>query len=146
MFPASGTTSLSTAWSQVTQIAANIKAVATTLNSSTAISRQQVLNFANSLADALSRLTTYAATPGLPAYAINQLNTPTLDIAAEYTTMRTQIVSLQDWIVTNFPKDASNNLVVFSFDANKRFTDIFLTEAQLGAFKTQLSALVATIN
>ena len=45
-----------------------------------------------------------------------------------------------------FPKDASNNLSVYAFDANKRFTDVNLTAGQLSAFKTQLNLLIGTIN
>ena len=86
------------------------------------------------------------STPGLLEYARNELNDQAIDLAAEFISMRTQIVATQDWIVANFPKDTANNLSVYSFDANKRFIDINLTAGQFAAFQTQLKLLIGTIN
>jgi hypothetical protein len=146
MFPASGKVTLAKAWGQVTGTAAYIKQSAIDLSGASSISRMEVLRFGNLLADALARLEQYAATPGLADYATNELNDPSIDITAEYVTMRTEIVATQDWIVSNFPRDTSNNLVVFSFDVSKKFTDITLTAPQLTAFMSRLTALIATID
>lgn len=146
MFPASGVTTLATAWGQVRGTAAHIKQQSVDLNNASSVTRMTVLHYCNALADALARLDQYAAVTGLAAYAQNELNDSSLNIATEFSTMRTQIVTLQDWIVANFPKDASNNLIVYSFDSTKRFADIALTTAQLSAFKTQLNGLINTIN
>lgn len=146
MFPASGVTTLATAWGQVRGTAAHVKQQSVDLNNASSVTRMTVLNFCNALADALARLDQYAAVSGLAAYVQAELNDSSINIASEFTTMRTQIVALQDWIVANFPKDGSSNLVVYSFDSNKRFADIALTTAQLAAFKIQLAALIATIN
>lgn len=146
MFPASGVTTLAKAWNQVTSTATALKQHSVYLNNAASITRMVILNFGNTIADALERLDQYSAASGLEAYAKNELHDVTLNIAAEYTAMRTQIVALQDWIVTNFPKDTSGNLVVYYFDAGKRYVDIELTSAQLSAFKTQLKALIVLIN
>jgi hypothetical protein len=81
---------------------------------------------------------------GPGAYAKTQVNDPKLDIAAEYTTMRTQLVATQDWIVNELPGDGGE-LRVYTFDVNKRFADVILTAPQLSSFKTQLNALIATV-
>ena len=146
MFPGNGKTTLRTSWDGITERAARIKQTAASLVASASITRRAVLDYANSLADSLAVLDSYVATPGLLAYARNELNDATIDLAAEFTTMRTQLVATQDWIVANFPKDASNNLSVYAFDANKRFADVNLTAGQLSAFKTQLNLLIGTIN
>lgn len=145
-FPASGKVTLRTAWEGVTNSATIIKRTASDMAAAADVTRKKVLDYQNSLADNLAILDAYSATPGLLAYAQNELNNATIVLATEFTTMRTQIVATQDWIVANFPKDASNNLAVYSFDVNKRYADINLTAGQLTAFKTQLNILTATIN
>jgi hypothetical protein len=67
-----------------------------------------------------------------------------VDIAAEYTAMKAQLIATQDWLVANFP-NTTGELRVYTFDANKRFADINLTAPQLSSFKTQLGSLIATV-
>jgi hypothetical protein len=145
MFPGNGQINLTAAWNGITGVAANIKQSATGLIAASAVSRKVVLDFQNNLAAQLSLLNTYSAVSGLAAYAQNQLNN-TIDIVAEFNTMKTQVVATQDWVVANFPHDASGNLVVYSFNASKQYMDINLTTGELAAFKNQLSLLAATIN
>lgn len=144
-FPSSNTSDLATAWGIVRAIAGQVRSQASGLNAAPAITRKVALDFANFLADSLASFDTYTAVPGLGAYAQNQVNSPGLNIANEYTTMRTQIVGTQDWLVANFPKDASSNLAVYVFDGSKRYADVPLTAPQLSAFKSQLTSLIATI-
>lgn len=145
-FPGLGKSSLSYVWSSVKSTAGRIKDVGGQLTAATSVTRKSALDYQNFLADSLAALNTWSATPGLLAYAQNEENNPTLDLVAEYTAMKNSIVALQDWLVTNFPKDASGNLAVYSFDVNKRFADINLTAGQLTAYKSQVNTLVATIN
>ena len=145
MFPASGKTTLANAWNMITGTASNVRKHATSLTLASSISRMACLDLANSLSSYLATLDTYAATPGLATYAKNELNDPAIDIAAEFMVMRVQIVATQDWIVANFPKDASNNLPVYAFSGTM-YVDVMLTAPEMAAFKTQLGALIATIN
>ena len=148
-FPGTSLNSLESKWSTIKQTAGSVKDRSNFLNSATTLSRIAVLNYAVFLADSLQTLdakTANATTNGLLEYARSQENNPTLDLQATFTTMRTQIVATQDWIVANFPKDAANNLPVYAFDVNKRYVDVFLTAPQLTSFKTQLQALIATID
>lgn len=144
-FPGTSNQSLEAVWSRSKATSGAIKDRADAMIASTSVTRRAVLDYLNGLADALAALAIYAATPGIAAYAQAQENKPTLNVSTEYVAMRTQIIAVQDWIVANFPKDASGNAAVYSFDANKRFADVNLTAGQLTAFKAQLSALSATI-
>ena len=146
MFPGNGKITLRTSWDGVTERATRIKQTASALSSAPSITRKSVLDYANSLADSLAVLDTYVSVPGLLAYARNELNDQTIDLVAAFTAMRTQLVATQDWIVANFPRDAADNLSVYAFDANKRFTDVNLTSGQLSAFKSQLNLIIGTID
>ena len=144
-FPGSGKSSLESAWSRIKSTAGAVKDKSNQLNAAVSVARKEALDYANNLADALALFDSLTATPGLLAYARTQEDNATLDLVAEYTAMRTQIVATQDWLVTNFPKDTSNNLSVYAFDVNKRYSNVNLTAGQLTAFKAQLTALAATI-
>ena len=144
-FPGSAQLDLATAWAGLRATAGQIKARAQAVIGVANLSRKETLDHANSLAFGLGLLDSYTAVPGLAAYAQNQINDPAINITAEYTTMRNQIVATQDWLVANFPNTAGE-LRVYTFDASKRAVDINLTAPQLTALKNQLTALVATIN
>ena len=146
MFPGVDKTTLQTAWLGVTSTAGRIKIQAQTMAGATALTRKTILDYANLLADGLTALDSYSAVPGLLAYARNELNDTTLDLTIEFTTMRAQIVAVQDWLVANFPKDGTGKLIVYTFDGSKRFADVNLTAGELAAFKTQLNNLIGTIN
>lgn len=145
-FPGTGSSSLATAWQQIQSTAGQIKDKCTVLNAAASITRRSALELQNFLADSLALLDTNTAKAGLLAYARNEMSNPSLDLTSEFSSMRTALVAVQDWTVTNFPKDASNNLAVYSFDGNKRFADVNLTAGQLSAFKTQINGLAATIS
>lgn len=145
-FPASGKTTLRQAWEGVTANATRIKRMAQELVAKSEITRRGVLDYENAMTDSLVTLDGYVTTQGLLAYAQNELNDNTINLSSEFTTMRAQIVATQDWIVNNFPKDALGNLAVYAFNTNKQYVDINLTAGQLTAFKTQLNALIVTID
>lgn len=146
-FPGNSVTSLAAKWQQIKDTSGRIKNECVFLNAAAAVTRKRALDFGNFLADALALLNTLTAnatTNGLLEYARSQENNPTLDLTTEYTTMRTQLVATQDWLVANFP-NTTGELRVYTFDANKRYADINLTAGQLSSFKTQINALAATI-
>ena len=140
---------LNTLLAQITAMTGDIKAACVNLLAQGSVTRRAALDMANRLADrlaSLDALTANAGTNGLVAYAQAQCGNPTRDLAGEYTACRTQIAAVQSWLVANFPKDASGNLVVYAFNGNNRFVDIALTAGELSAFKTQLTNLSATID
>lgn len=144
-FPGTSKSSLATVWSGIKATTGRIKDKCSQMIAAPSLTRIVILEFGNGLADALQYLTTATATSGLLAYARNEENDPTLDLVAEYTAMRTQIIATQDWLVANFPNDGTGGLSVYTFDVNKRYANINLTAGQLTAFKNQLAALSATI-
>lgn len=147
-FPSNATTTNARKWSDIKDITGRIKTTCVSHNAAASIRRREVLEFGNALADnlaALDSLSANASTNGLLEYARAQENNASLDLVAEFNTMRNAIVTMQNWIVNNFPKSATNELQVYLFDVNKRFTDINLDAGQLSAYKTQVNALAATI-
>lgn len=140
---------LNDAWQGARGVAGLIKTQAQTLKTQSLagnLSSSTILDFATVIADAKVRLNIYAAVPGLAAYAQAQVNDNTLDVASSFTSMVTQLDALRDWIITNFPKDGSLFLLAKQFDANGRTTDRQFSTATLATFRTQLDALIATIN
>lgn len=147
-FPGTSLNSLQSKWDTIKQTSGSVKDRSSLLNGLASITRATVLNYAVFLADALQTLdakTANGTTNGLLEYARAQENNPSLDLTGTYSTMRTQIVATQDWIVANFP-NTTGELRVYTFDAGKRYIDIVLTAPQLSSFKTQLQALIATID
>lgn len=147
-FPSNSSNSLSKKWEQIRDITGRIKNKCVALNAQSSITRWAGLEFGNFLADSLALLNTLtsgSATNGLQDYARAQENILTFDLTTEYSTMRTQLVATQDWLVTNFP-NTTGELRVYTFDVNKRYADVNLTTSQLSSFKTQINALSATIS
>ena len=147
-YPAS-TRTLQSVLDEINATALRVKANLTTVRNASAagpIARQQILDVQRDLARGIERLTTLSATPGLAAYAQAQFNNPSLDIAAEFTTMLAAMNSLRDWVFQNFPKDAvSGAWLVVTYDANGVVTQLTFTTAQLAEWRTRVDAVLATI-
>lgn len=143
-FPGSGSTALATTWENLQGQAGRVKDRSLSLQSQANISRRQVLEHQNYLLDARASMEVFTAAPGLLAYARNEVNNPSLDLVAEYTTMRNAIDAVTAWGVANFPNTAGE-LLVYTF-VSSRATDINLTAPQLSAYKTQLNNLIVTIS
>ena len=60
--------------------------------------------------------------------------------------MATQLNATRDWIIANFPKDASGYLLYQQFDASGNVTVRQLSTASLAGLRTVLAALIATID
>lgn len=126
-----------------------IKTRCVALLNAASVTRKQALDLANDLADRLAfldALTANAGVNGLVVYAQAQCGNVSRDLAGEWGTCRAQIVAVQSWLMTNFPRDGNGNLVVFVFNGGNRFQDIPLAPAELSAFKAQLTSLSATID
>jgi hypothetical protein len=141
--------SLADAWERARAVAASVKQSAQNLNTLSAggpISGMSIIRFCGDLADAKDVFTRLAAVPGLGAYAQEQVATPGLDVAAEFTAMVSAIDAVRTWITTNFPKDGGGFLLAVSFDANGRTVERTFDTATLTGFRAQLAALIATID
>jgi hypothetical protein len=150
-FPSDSTTnvpSLMVKWTTIRARTGRIKNDTITYNASSSVSLPSVLDFQARIVNYLSELDTLTAnatTNGLLGFAQAQENNPTLDLVGLYGTMRTQIAATITWISTNFPKDASGNAVLYTFAVDGSPQPVYLTTAQLTAFKTQITSLGATI-
>ena len=140
---------LSQALENISAAAGSVKSAAQQIKAASLsgpIGANNVITYVGDLADWRDRISTLAATPGLAAYAQAQYNDGTLDIVAAFNAMLTQIDATRSWVVTNFPKDGSGNLLEKKFDANGRVSLNTFSTATLATFRTQLDALIATID
>lgn len=140
---------LANAWESARQVAGQLKTAASTLKTLSlagAITSTDILSFQIRLADAKAQLQLCAAVPGLSTYAQAQVNDNALDVAASFTAMTTQIDACGTWVINNFPKDGSGFLLAQQFNGSGRTVDRTFSTASLATFRTQLDALIATID
>jgi hypothetical protein len=97
------------------------------------------------LGRAIEDLTAIAATPGLAAYASDQVNDPTYDVVAEFNAMRAAMVNARDSLMAMFPKDGSGFLLYQSFTASGGLQYRTFTAAQLAAAVAQVDSVIAAI-
>ena len=147
--PSSKTLNLADRYTAYRNATGYIKGECATILATPSYTMMAALNFRNQLISIIGQLQTYtqnAVADGLVAYAQSVEGKPALDLIAEYQTMLAQLVNVRDWIFNNFPaKDASGNPVPFTWNINAPYSQVNLTAGQLTAFKTQITALSATI-
>lgn len=103
-----------------------------------------IIDIHANLGAAKVRLATWAATPGLAAYAKVQKNNEALDVTAEYQSVLSAINSLLSGVESAFPKDASGYLLREQWAAIGTLERSF-TPASTTGLRTLLNAVVATI-
>lgn len=108
------------------------------------ISADAITAFFLILGSAKARFASASAVTGLGAYAQDQLGSPALDIAAEFTAMTTQIDATISWIMANFP-GSGGYVLKEQLAADGTITVRQFSTAALAAFRAQLDALTATI-
>lgn len=148
-FPSQNVVLLKEAFEFVRQAASTIKSGASDLKAlaqGTSTGASSIVKFALLLAEQRDILETYASTPGLGAYAQEQVNDENLNIVTEYQTMVGAIDDTVEWIVENFPADTNDYLLERKFQSDGRTTERTFTSAQLSGLSTQLDALIATID
>ena len=153
-FPSSNGTrqeSVAAAWTRARDLAASVKTRTSALSTAAAaeaISSTAILEYAMLLADVKIRLQSAASVSGIAAYAQNQIADPTFDIVSSFNDMVAAITAVQNWIVTNFPKDGNGFLLAKTFmgDNSGRTQDRTFTPAQTATLRTVLNNLVATID
>jgi hypothetical protein len=151
-FPSDGGTfkfGLDEAWRGLRRAATQLKQASEQVNTASLagpIASRMILTYVSFIADKRAEIVAYAAVPGLAEYAQGEVNNPALDIQAEYVSMRNALDAARDWIVTNFPKDGNGWLLAQSITAQGQLTDRTFSTAALAVFRTQLQALIATID
>lgn len=91
-------------------------------------------------------LNTWAAVPGLAAYAQAQQSDPAYNIAAEFTTMRDAMVAARDNLIAMFPKDGNGFLLYQTLNADATFGYRNFTAAQVAPAVAQMDSVIAAIN
>lgn len=146
-FPAS-TTILAVVMDQISRTMGQVRSEALQIkNASVAgpIGANNVVAYVGQLADHRDLMSSLSSTPGLAEYAREQFNSPGLDIGAEFTATLAQIDATRTWIVSNFPKAGTGELLEKKLDANGRVVLNTFSTASLTTFRAQLDALIATI-
>lgn len=110
------------------------------------IARFELIAYMGQLNRAVTIWNAARSTPNIAAYAQTQLGNGSLDVAAEFTAMMNATTALRDWIFNNFPKDAGNAWLVYSYDSAGVQTSLVFTTAQLAPFRTNVDSLLATIS
>ena len=96
------------------------------------------------LRETRKQLAALSAAPGLAAYAQAQKNDASLDVVAAFNGMLSALDNATNWIAANFPKDGSGFLLARTLGADGPVDRVFPV-AQLGTFKAQIDAVVASI-
>ena len=139
---------LSLVFGRVQRDAASLRGGASALrNRITAdtVNATHVLALAASIGNLIAAFNAAATTPGLEAYAREQINDPTLNIAAEFNTMVSAAQACLNWIIANFPKDGSGYLLAATMDANGQTVYRSFPASSLGGLATALDTLIAAI-
>lgn len=143
---------LQTVWTQARTIAGFVKGQSQSLRDRSAaqsISATEVLTYVDQLANWHDQLAAIASRgPGLVAHAKQQIDNPNENIAVDFNDMTTQMTATITLIVTTFPADAQGNLLFKKWQGTNtgRTVDNLLTTASLASLRTQLDALIATMN
>jgi hypothetical protein len=69
-----------------------------------------------------------------------------LDVVAEFTAMESAVEDCRDWIVANLPTDADGYLVIRTLNADGTLTDRMFAPAQTAGLRTEIDAVLATID
>jgi hypothetical protein len=137
------------AWEQIKGTFGQVKANTTNLRNDSAagsVAADRITRYVAMLSDSLDNLAEAVSVPGLLTYAQEQLNDPAFQVVTEYTAARNEMTACRDWIVANFPVDGSGYLLYHQFGVGGRITVRQLPSAQLAALRTQLDALLATLD
>jgi hypothetical protein len=118
-----------------------------TLSAAGPTERRAYIALAQQLHGAITTWGTVAALPGIAAYAQAQWGSDQIDVAAEFAAMRAAAVTLRDWILSVFPRDAGTGaFLVSSYDTvTGAETPLTFTAAQTATFRTNADALIGAI-
>lgn len=109
------------------------------------VSANAVISCLVRMADSIAVWDRVSAVPGIVAYAQNEENDVLYDVAAEFTTMRTETIGVRDWILTNFPTAVSGEIIKDTLEVDGSITVRQFGSAETVGLQTALGQLVATI-
>lgn len=86
--------------------------------------------------------------PGVQTYAQAAVADPSLDIAAEFTSMISAMDGVISWLIANFPKTPTTNELraqTWNADNSGRLVDVVFTAVATAPFRTVLDTLIAAV-
>ncbi len=105
-----------------------------------------ILVYQERLKEQLDRLDVLKATPGIGQFAKDQFNDILFDIAAEFNEMQARMQGVLTWIRVNLPVSANGFVEERVIEPDDTITHKTFSSAQALTFRTELNALVASIN
>lgn len=102
-------------------------------------------NLLQNFKSAIEQWEAAAALPGIGQKAKDELDDQGLDVGVEFTAMVNSAKAVRDWIVTNFPKDASGKMSYRTLNADGSISVDAFTPAQTAPLRTQLDNFIATV-
>ncbi len=150
-FPSTGGQAmLAAALQEAQQAAASVKGEAQSLHDQSAVAPEvtalDIIDTFSSLKTRLDRLNALAATAGMSDYARDQFDDPALDIGVEFSAMTAAIQSFLDWVDDNIVKSVSGHIEERLIEANDTITAKTYTISQTTGMRSELNALIATID
>jgi len=85
-----------------------------------------------------------AAVSGIVVYVQGQYDDDQIDVAAEFSAMKTAAENVRDWIIANLPQ-SGGYLAIRTMDANGVIADRMFAPAATAGLRTQIDSLIATI-
>lgn len=109
------------------------------------VNSDMVFRLVDETRSAISILNQQAAVPGIGAYAQQQFNDATYDVAAEFSNMVAKLTAVVTWIFNNFPKDGSGFLLGYTINADgSRAPRVFAPASTVG-LKAAVDGVIAAI-
>lgn len=109
------------------------------------VSANQVEQVMGEFKSAIETWNAAKAVSGIAAYAQAQYDDVTLDIAAEFTAMLSAAEGVRDWVIANFPKDASGFILKDKYEVDGAITVRQFTPVQTAGLRTELDSFIATV-
>lgn len=127
------------------QLKRNLQAFNTFLSSNNA-NYDYLRDIYLTLKNSNAQFTSLKTTPGLTQYAADQEADPAYDVSAEFSTMQSAISSAMAWIEGNVPTNGLTAVAPSSWTAGGSLIENEFTPAQTSPLRTELSAVIATID
>ncbi len=105
-----------------------------------------ILTYQERLKEQAERLDVLKVTPGIGQFAKDQFNDILFDIVVEFDAMLEQMQGVLTWIRANLPVSANGFVEERVIELDDTVTHKTFSSAQALTFRTELNALVASIN
>ena len=141
------TDGLSKAYQKAQSEAIRVKAFSTSARNALLagpVSANAVIQIMTNLKSSIEVWDTVSALPGIAQYARDQEDDQTYDVVTEFLVMRTEAITVRDWVITNFP--ASGGFIQKdTLESDGSITVRQFTTVQTVGLQTALADLTAAV-